>query len=233
MIETQSDQTHKLYKGAARKPPSFDSSFFSPCQEKGSHIDSNDVENCEFTQKSHNSNSGTYKRSKKIENFTDPIMAEVVNNLIDQTVRANSLGKTAKLPDSKLQKESNPFLMKNSLNSSSVSTSVSEDCNSCERSSADLSSKGRNSDSLVLEQSVNRKYSNPATNDARTLFRIPEQHPNELIHNMMQAAIISKDRYGYDKEYSPDSGSNSLNIKRPVPNKYKTEICRNWELEGF
>lgn len=50
---------------------------------------------------------------------------------------------------------------------------------------------------------------------------------------MVHAAIISETQFGYKPEVAQEANSHSLNIKKPVPNKYKTEICRNWEVEGY
>ena len=50
---------------------------------------------------------------------------------------------------------------------------------------------------------------------------------------MMHAAIFSNKKYVNQEEYLADSSNNPLNVKKPAPNKYKTEICRNWEIEGF
>lgn len=50
---------------------------------------------------------------------------------------------------------------------------------------------------------------------------------------MMQAAIISENQFTYKPENVSDPTNGNLNVKKPVPNKYKTEICRNWELEGY
>lgn len=48
----------------------------------------------------------------------------------------------------------------------------------------------------------------------------------------MHAAISADGLYISKPENQKDALANNLNIKKPVPNKYKTEICRNWEIEG-
>jgi hypothetical protein len=49
---------------------------------------------------------------------------------------------------------------------------------------------------------------------------------------MIHAAVGSETGYSSPQPLSDESNEN-MNIKKPVPNKYKTEICKNWELEGF
>lgn len=50
---------------------------------------------------------------------------------------------------------------------------------------------------------------------------------------MMYAALKPEKHFRLKAEAPNDLNSNGLNVKKPVPNKYKTEICRNWELEGY
>jgi len=180
-----------------------------------------------------NSNLSTSANVKESEDFIDPALTSLVNSLMEQVSDKNSLTKSHKNKETKLQKFSSPFLMKNSLNSSLVSTSASDDWNSCERSSSNVSWKARRSDSLAEIQSVQRRDSNPATEITKPLFRIPEQTPNAIIEWMVHAAIISESQFGYTTESAQETNSFGLNIKKPVPNKYKTEICRNWEVEGY
>lgn len=49
----------------------------------------------------------------------------------------------------------------------------------------------------------------------------------------MQAALISEGAYSSPHELLTEDTNLNLNIKKPVPNKFKTEKCRNWEIEGF
>lgn len=179
-----------------------------------------------------NSNLSTSAKVRESEDFIDPALTSLVNSLMDQVSDKNSFAKTHKVKETKLQKFSSPFLMKNSLNSSLVSTSASDEGNSCERSSSNVSWKARRSDSLAELQSVQRRDSNPTTEITKPLFRIPEQSPNAIIECMMHAAIISESQFGYKPEISQEANCHNLNVKKPVPNKYKTEICRNWEIEG-
>ena len=49
----------------------------------------------------------------------------------------------------------------------------------------------------------------------------------------MYAAFKPEKQFGLKAEVGAELAPNGVNIKKPVPNKYKTEICRNWELEGY
>lgn len=74
-----------------------------------------------------NSNLSTSAEVRESEDFIDPALTSLVNSLMDQVSDKNSSGKPHKSKETKLQKFSSPFLMKNSLNSSLVSTSASDD----------------------------------------------------------------------------------------------------------
>lgn len=147
----------------------------------GHYSSKNCVESAKVQKNYHNSNLSTTENLEEGENFVDPVLATLVSSLMDQVEIRTTPTKTQKDRETKLQKNSNPFLMKNSLNNSLVSTSASEDCNSCERSSSDLSCKGRRSDSLTDFQSVQRRDSNVSNENSEPLFKIPEQSPNALI----------------------------------------------------
>ena len=128
-----------------------------------------------------NSNFGPKAGLRKSDSCVDPVFSEIVDDLMDQVVSKHGCKQIPKTHKTKLQKNSNPFLMKSSLNNSVISTSASEDCNSCERSHSDFCCKAGRSDSLGKLKTVQRKDSNLASEKSQTLFEIPEQSPNALI----------------------------------------------------
>jgi len=211
-------------------------SAYASTKSLGNMLSHSKVKNCvelEGVQNNyHNSNLSPEKKLKDTCSFMDPVLTSLVDNLMDQVSVTTPQTRTMKSVEAKLQKNSNPFLMKNSLNNSIVSTSASDDCNSCERSTSDLGCKAQRSDSLTDLQTVKRRDSNVATEVSRPLFKIPEQSPAALIEQMMHVSVSPENAYINQHASTADLTVSNFNIKKPVPNKYKTEICRNWEIEG-
>ena len=139
-----------------------------------------DEEGCEGNAYQ-NSNFDAIFVTKTSENFVDPVLVNIVDNLMDQVSKRQCSREGVKLNKSKLQKNSNPFLMKSSLNISVVSTNASDDTNSCERSHSDFCCKAGRSDSLTKFKRISRKDSNSPNDFSQSLFEIPEQTPNDLI----------------------------------------------------
>jgi hypothetical protein len=129
----------------------------------------------------HNSNFDAIFETKTSDSFVDPVLANIVDNLMDQVSKRQCSTEGVKVNKSKLQKNSNPFLMKSSLNISVVSTNASDDTNSCERSHSDFCCKAGRSDSLTKMKRISRKDSNSLNDYSQSLFEIPEQTPNALI----------------------------------------------------
>jgi hypothetical protein len=192
-----------------------------------------DIEEGDVQTDYQNSNFEPISTLRKSDSFVDPVFSEIVDNLMDQVFSKQNSKQALRTHKTKLQKNSNPFLMKNSLNNSVVSTSASEDWNSSERSHSDFCCKAGRSDSLSKLKSVQRKDSNLASEKSQTLFEIPEQSPTALFEWMMYAALKPEKKFRLKAEDGIEVNPNVLNVKKPVPNKFKTEICRNWELEGY
>ena len=193
----------------------------------------NCVRNSPNQAKCNNSNMSPSIEDSTHQSFVDPELASLVNNLVDKVASKSPNEKLRK--GHKLQKQSSAFLMKNSLNNSLASTSGSDDSNSCERASI-LSAKGFRSDSINSVENIKDGNSQPFNSSSKNLFKIPEQFPeqspNGILEQMMQAVLISDNNYNSHQATKELEDPNSSS-KKPVPNKYKTEICRNWEVEGF
>lgn len=167
-------------------------------------------------------------KAKDTQSFVDPELTLILDSLIEKVANRSPSPEAASKP--KLHKISNPFLMKNSLNSSLVSTCPSDEAVSCERTS-DLSCKNTRTDSLTENGKVIRKASERGRKTSNVLTRIPEQL-NDIFECMMSDAIASPSPFT-EELVDQDCANSNMSIKKPVPNKYKTEICRNWKLEGF
>lgn len=172
-----------------------------------------------------NSNFDAIFEMKKSDCFVDPVLANIVDNLMDQAPERQSSGIEVELNLREFQKTSS--------NISVVSTNASDDTNSCERSHSDFCCKAGRSDSLSRVKHISRKDSNSASDCSQSLFEIPEQTPSALIESMMYTTFSPDSKFDARHECDSEGRDSNLSVKKPIPNKYKTEICRNWKLEGF
>ena len=167
----------------------------------------------------------SYKEDKDLRNIIDDLMEKVVNS------KENNDGKRAST--TKLHKFSNPFMLKNSLNNSTVSTTASDENNSCERSNSDIGYKDRSSDSFVEENGISISERVANNNNLLRSNWNPEQSPNHLICKDKKIQHACENPFSIVEELHEDLNYQPNNVKKSVPIKYKTEIWRNWENEGF
>eukprot|EP00344_Euplotes_crassus_P000640 CAMPEP_0196994196 /NCGR_PEP_ID=MMETSP1380-20130617/482_1 /TAXON_ID=5936 /ORGANISM="Euplotes crassus, Strain CT5" /LENGTH=290 /DNA_ID=CAMNT_0042409501 /DNA_START=367 /DNA_END=1239 /DNA_ORIENTATION=+ len=127
---------------------------------------------------------------------------------------------------------SSGFTVKGALNISIGSTSCSDEGNSLERSTLPRS-RGFRSSSMNLSEGVKQGLPHSLNKNSEGLSKIPELATTFFCESMNQTEINSEISYGSSPSPNSEAASQMGNTKRPAPNKYKTEICRNWQLEGY
>jgi hypothetical protein len=163
---------------------------------------------------------------------TTSVMNDIVDNLLTQPASDSSKQIAGKCQPAKMTKISKIFTKKTTA-SSHFSTSASEDSSSCERSTPMGSGKQSRSSSFEEEQIVVKnvqRYTRPA----KVPFNTPTQNPMVLLQCMMNAAIMGDNQYAPQQSAPvPVVEADKVNVKKAVPNKFKTEMCRNWVNHGF
>lgn len=163
-------------------------------------------------------------------NFVDSELTTLVTSLIDQVEITEDSYALNKKP--KIKKLGSGSIPKGALNISTGSTSCSDEGNSLERCAVPRS-RGFRSSSMNLNQSPSDGLHHSLNKNSEGLSKIPEMSPSFFCESMNQTEVNSEISYGSNHSPNSESLSQLANSKKPVPNKYKTEICRNWEMEGY
>jgi len=185
----------------------------------------NCVETSQVQTNFKNSNNPLQKDTES-KDFMDQELTSLVESLVEKVV---SKGPNEKMSRQKKLHTKPTLIVGKSLNSSLVSTTASDDSNSCERSSI-LSSKDARSDSISSNNIA--KDVNSSVN-SKQLFEIPERAPTDFVELMRKNSRSPDGQYGGNYSQVIDPEDPNMSCKKPVPNKYKTEICRNWQQESF
>jgi hypothetical protein len=94
-----------------------------------------------------------------------------------------------------------------------------------------LSGRNGRSDSITGLGKAEFSAGDRSSRASNGLTKIPEQM-NDIFECMVGGGLTTSSPF-VENPGEQDSTNPNMNIKKPVPNKYKTEICRNWKLEGF
>ena len=230
MIQSKSQKIRKSGKYQSRPDDKSKGALKASIIRDNEFFTKNCVENSQVQTNFKNSNLKGAVKDTESQSFVDQELTSIVQSMVERVVNRSPNEKINK--ELKLHPKPSPFTLKSSLNSSLVSTSASDDSNSCERSS-NISSKDMRSDSINSVENSQEGASKSLSSSSKQLFEIPEKSPNDIFECMMQAAMVKDGQYVNSQPQEVESPNQNLNSKKPVPNKYKTEICRNWELEGF
>lgn len=171
---------------------------------------------------------------KSSDEYFDQDLERLINDLINKVANTDDRIDCKQMKPTKLHKFSSPFMLKNSLNNSIVSTSASDDNNSCERSNSDLSCKEIRSDSLIEEYFSNSLNGDSTEECLEKIFNFPEEENKDNAQDLIgNNEYHSDDLFVITEDEQIDFISQPINAKKAIITKYKTEICRNWEVEGF
>lgn len=165
-------------------------------------------------------------------NSSNNIMNDIVDGLLHQATNKGSSKNAGTFQTTKMMKNSKEFI-KQTVARSHISTCASEDSNSCERSAATVS--GKQSRTSSFEEQITVKPAERYTNPNKVPFKAPvQQNPMAIFECMMKAAIMGEPQFptmGHAPVVEPTA--ENLNVKKPVPNKFKTEMCRNMVKTGI
>ena len=167
------------------------------------------------------------------EKFDDMELKTILDDLMDLAVATGENTIQKKSTKTKLHKLSSPFMIKSSLNNSTISTSASDESNSWERLNYNSSWKDIKSDSFVYQKSIQKEDQDPNNKKLlRSIWNL-DQVPININNCELMVYSNSENQISLSEDFNEDSNCLVNNLKKPVPIKYKTEICRNWENEGF
>ena len=197
-------------------------SVYDSCPSR--HLDLNTNEFKGLHRDVQNSNLSKRNSMKSSDNYMDQSLTLLVNDLINKVTNTDKRLDDNQTAPTKLHKFSSPFMMKNSLNNSIVSTVASDDNNSCERSNSDVSCKEIRSDSLIEDYFSNSLNGDSTDECLEKIFNFSEEVQNSSQYLKENKEHTFDTIFSTTEEFQKDNQNYPINAKKATPMKYKTEI---------